>query len=91
MQEMGIEIKLAVFFCFCFLFLHGPNVDGDSCRVGAELIGQFEGVGSRIVLLHARDGEGGELTGVLYMVAIILPARQRLSRVQPLDAWFGVS
>lgn len=52
-------------------FLHGPNVDVDSCRVRAELIGQSEDVGSSIILLHCTDHEGGEVHRVLHMVPLI--------------------
>lgn len=62
----------------------------DSCRVGAELVGQLEGVRSGVALLHRRDHEGGEVGGVLNVVPLI-PVGQGPTRTDPLDGGCRVS
>lgn len=43
----------------------------DSRGVEAELVRQSQGVRSSIALLHRRDHEGGELSGVLHMIPLV--------------------
>lgn len=62
----------------------------DSRRVGAELIGQSEGVGSSVVFLHRRDHEGGEVGTVLHVEPPV-PAVERATRADPLHRGYGVS
>lgn len=45
----------------CCCFLHGSNMNVDSCHGRSKLVGQFEGVRSGIVFLHTGDYKGGEV------------------------------
>lgn len=43
----------------------------DSRSVGAKLVGESQCVSSGIALLHRRDNEGGEVSGVLHMIPLV--------------------
>lgn len=62
----------------------------DSCGVRAILIAESQCISSRITLLHCRNHEGGEISGVLHVIPLF-PVGKDPTRANPLDGWRGVS
>lgn len=75
---------------FSFFSSHGPNVNVDGGVVAAELIGEPQGVGSGVALLHCPDHQGGLTLRGLHPVPLV-PVGYAASRGDPLDQGRRVS
>lgn len=90
-MEVGKRGKNGSLFCFVFFFfLHRSNANVNRRRVGSELVGQFQGVGSSVFFLHTGDYEGGQVLRRLDVETSAGGHLDGLAAAGPLDV-FGVS
>lgn len=88
-MEVGKRGKDGSLFSFLFV-LHRSNANVNRRRVGSELVGQFQGVGSSVFFLHTGDDEGGQVLRCLDVETSTGGHLDGLATAGPLNA-FGVS